>query len=81
MKVTYDKIADAMYVYFRKSKVAKTIELSDRLIVDTDKLGRVIGLEILDASKQLSANSSKGLEKKLSHGIPVEIFRTLAKAV
>ena len=81
MKVTYDKIADAMYVYFRKSKVAKTIEISDRLIVDTDNLGRVIGLEILDASKQLSANNSKGLEKKLSHGIPVKIFHTLAKTV
>jgi uncharacterized protein YuzE len=81
MKITYDKIADAMYLYFHKSKVTKTIELSDRLIVDVDKLGRIIGLEVLDASKQFSANNSKGLEKKLAHGIPVKIFRNLAKTI
>ncbi|MBI2086797.1 MAG: DUF2283 domain-containing protein [Candidatus Zambryskibacteria bacterium] len=76
MKITYDKIADAMYVYFRKSKVAKTIELSDNLIVDVDKLGRVIGLEVLDASRQLSANNSKALEKSLKHGVPVKMIAT-----
>ena len=27
MKITYDKVADAMYIYLNKAKVAKTIKL------------------------------------------------------
>ena len=53
MKVTYDKIADAMYIYFRKGKVAKTIKVKRGLLVDVDKKGGVLGIEILDVSRQI----------------------------
>jgi len=52
MKVTYDKIADAMYIYFRKGKVAKTIKVKKNLLVDVDKKG-VLGIEILEVSRQI----------------------------
>lgn len=45
MKITYDKKADAMYLYFQQGKkVAKTVELADLLIADLDKQGKVIGV-------------------------------------
>ena len=37
MKITYDKIADAAYMVLRKGKVAKTVEMSESVIIDLDK--------------------------------------------
>lgn len=62
MKIEYDKIADAMYIYLKKAKVFKSIKMQDRLIVDLDKKGNVIGIEVLDASSQMPKKSIKGLE-------------------
>ncbi len=62
MKIEYDKIADAMYIYLKKAKVFKTIKMQDRLIVDLDKKGNVIGIEVLEASSQMPKKSIKGLE-------------------
>lgn len=61
MHITYDKKADAMYLYFQKGKkIARTVELADLLIADLDKLGKVIGIEVLCASRQLG----KGVSRK-----------------
>ena len=57
MKSTYDKIADALYITFQKGKVFNTLKLSDRMMVDLDKKGNTIGIEILDAKNQLSIKS------------------------
>jgi len=53
MKVTYDPVADAMYIYFtEKKKSTRTEEVSDDFLVDyADK--EMIGIEILDASRKL----------------------------
>lgn len=53
MKIEYDKIADAIHVYLKKGKVAKTVRMQNRLNVDVDKQGKIIGIEILDDSSQL----------------------------
>lgn len=52
MKVSYDPVADAMYIYFsNKKKSTRTEEVSDDFLVDY--AGReMIGIEILDASKK-----------------------------
>ncbi|MDP3661517.1 MAG: DUF2283 domain-containing protein [bacterium] len=64
MKITYDKKADAMYLYFQKGKkIARTVELADLLIADLDKLGKVIGIEILCASRQLAKKVKERKEK------------------
>ncbi|HEV8666952.1 MAG TPA: DUF2283 domain-containing protein [Candidatus Paceibacterota bacterium] len=54
MKATYDKVADAMYFRFKTGKISRTQKLEDKLIVDLDKKGNILGLEILDASSQIS---------------------------
>lgn len=54
MKVTYDPVADAMYIYFSENKKStRTEEVSEDLLVDYAK-GEMIGIEVLDASKKLS---------------------------
>ena len=54
MKLKYDATADAIYFYVRKGKVKRTIRTTDRLLVDVDATGNIIGIEILDASSQMS---------------------------
>lgn len=53
MNTTYDTIADAVYITLKKGRVSRTIPLADRLIVDVDSKGNVLGVEILDAKKQM----------------------------
>ena len=56
MRIKLDKDADAAYVYFKeisKGEVDKTICLNDSISVDLDKDGRTLGIEIIDASKNL----------------------------
>ncbi len=61
MKFEYDKEADAAYIYLEdsiaKGEVEKTIELNDNIIVDFDKNGKLLGIEILSASKVLHQKS------------------------
>lgn len=61
MKITYDKTADALYIHLKEREVFATKEINDNLIVDFDDQNKIIGLEILDASKNLS-----DLKKKAS---------------
>jgi uncharacterized protein YuzE len=53
VQVEYDKKADAMYIWFRKAKYDVSEELAENVILDLDKNGRIIGIEVLGASKNL----------------------------
>jgi len=53
MRIKYDKMADAMYIYLRGGKAAKTIKVNSRLLVDVDKKNNLLGIEILGVSKQI----------------------------
>lgn len=59
MKITYDKTADALYIYFKTGSVFATKEINDGLIVDFDNNNKIVGLEILDASKNMSDLTKK----------------------
>ena len=62
MRVTLDKEADASYIHFKKiapGEVAKTISLNEVINVDLDSEGRTLGIEILDASKNLPLDTLK----------------------
>lgn len=54
MKIEYSKEADAIYVYFKKDFVEKSKEIEDGIVIDFDKNGQLIGIEVLDASKRFS---------------------------
>jgi len=53
VQVEFDSKADAMYIRLRKAKYEISEELAENVIMDLDKRGRIIGIEILDATKNL----------------------------
>lgn len=53
MKITYDKKVDAMYIKLRTGRYDHTKKVTDDILVDISKKGEVLGLEILDASKNV----------------------------
>jgi len=58
MKIEYDKEADAAYIYLeediKEGEAEKTIELNKNIILDFNKEGKLLGIEVLDASKILN---------------------------
>ncbi len=54
MKIEYSKEADAIYVYFKEDFVAKSKEIEDGVVIDFDKNGQIIGIEVLDVSQRFS---------------------------
>ena len=57
MKFEYDKDIDAAYIYveypIKDGEAKKTIELNDNISIDFDENDKLLGIEILDASKVL----------------------------
>ncbi len=65
-RVEYDAKSDAMYIWLRKAKYDISEELAENVIMDLDKKGRIIGIEILDVSRTLGeelTNKILGSEK------------------
>ena len=52
MKISYDPKVDAMYIRFKNGKYDHTRKITEEIMVDLAKDGKVLGLEILDAKKQ-----------------------------
>ena len=53
MKLTYDPQTDILRVLFGQAPVEQSDEDRPGLILDYDKDGNVVGLEILEASKRI----------------------------
>lgn len=64
MRFHYDKEADALYIRFDEGSYAESDELAPGVIFDYDKKRRLIGIEILDASRKLSPESRSSLLKR-----------------
>lgn len=52
MKIEYDREVDALYVRLQEKYVARTVEIEEGLNLDLDGSGKLIGLEILDATER-----------------------------
>jgi uncharacterized protein YuzE len=71
MKITYDKSVDAMYIKLNEKLVYHSSKkITDDVLIDYSKDGRVIGVEVLTASK----NAFLPLKKTV---VPIE-FGTIA---
>ncbi len=68
MKITYDAEADAMNIKFQKGKYSISKEIAEGIIIDYTKTGRVISIELLDASKRMPLKSIK----EITIGIPMK---------
>ena len=58
MKIEYDKEVDAAYIYIdspiKDGDIKKTIELNENIILDFNEENKLVGIEILEASKVLN---------------------------
>lgn len=52
MRFHYDKKEDALYLRFNEQKYAESDEIEEGIIFDYDKHGRIIGIEVLHASRR-----------------------------
>jgi uncharacterized protein YuzE len=52
MRIEYDKEVDALYVRLQEKYVDRTVEIEEGLNIDLDENGRLIGLEVLDATER-----------------------------
>ena len=64
MEINYDKEADAMYIELRKGDFAKNKRIDDFTIIDLDKQGNILGIELLDVSKRIPRESLSQLHVK-----------------
>lgn len=59
MKMNYDPATDAVYIGLADGKYSKTRKITDAIMVDEDKKGRILGIEILDATININAFKPK----------------------
>ena len=71
MKLHYDKEADAVYIYLNKGKIFNTKKIGEGLIVDFNKRGGVVGIELLFVSLQFT----KAQINKLTPIKPLKVFQ------
>jgi uncharacterized protein YuzE len=53
MKVYYDNEVDALYIKLGKKSPEGVIEISEGVNLDTTAEGKIVGIEILNASKKM----------------------------
>ena len=57
MRTSYDREADALYVRFTEAPVIESEEVRPGIVLDYDAHGRIIAVEILDASEHLASGA------------------------
>lgn len=62
MKINYDPKVDAVYIELAKGKYDVSREVSDYVVVDEDKNGKVLGIEILDATQSIPSFDPKAIK-------------------
>jgi uncharacterized protein YuzE len=57
MKITYDAEADAIYIELRQAQPVDSTDLEPGITLDLDAGGRIIGIELLDATERLGPDA------------------------
>jgi uncharacterized protein YuzE len=66
--ITYDAEADAVYIAVGRGEVDRTEEAGP-FVYDVDAEGRIVGIEIVSASKVLAPGDWKEAERLRAHGL------------
>jgi uncharacterized protein YuzE len=53
MKVKYDSKIDALYIDLAEGRYDKSKKITEGILVDLTKNGKVLGIEILDATRNI----------------------------
>ena len=57
MKINYDKEVDAVYIQLSKSKPDGVIEVAEGINIDVTSDGKIVGIELLDATQKVSLDT------------------------
>ena len=52
MRVSYDRVADALYIRLRDDEIVDSDEVAPGIIVDFNGRGEVVGIEVLGFSRR-----------------------------
>ena len=74
MKITYDKEVDAVYIQLSVGQPEGVIEVADGINIDVSSDGKIVGIELLNATEKVS------LESLLSYEISAETLREWAQS-
>ncbi len=74
IKISYDKQTDILSIDLAKGRYEVSKKITDRIIVDVTKQGKVLGIEILDASETIQSFNPTRLmsgsrENNVSHAV------------
>jgi uncharacterized protein YuzE len=74
MKVTYDREVDVVYLSLSHLKPQGVIEVAEGINIDVTEDGKVVGIELLDASEKVQ------LDTLLTYEIAAESIREWIKS-
>lgn len=63
MKLQYDRKVDALYIRLNDKRYLESDEIAEGVIFDYDSKGKIIGIEILDASEKFPKGFSHDFVK------------------
>jgi uncharacterized protein YuzE len=69
MKVSYDNEADAVYIKLGNKKPDGVIEISEGVNLDTTSEDKIVGIEILNASKKMNLKTILSYELELDKNL------------
>jgi len=67
MRVHYDHEVDALYIKLGNQKPEGVIEISEGVNLDTTSENKIVGIEILNASKKMNIKTILSYELKLDN--------------
>jgi len=70
MRIRYDEKMDALYIRLKESDYEESDEIKDGVILDYDKNGNIIGIEILDASSYMQPAELSSINFEVERAIP-----------
>jgi len=69
MRISYDEKTDSLYVRLKESPYYESDELKQGVLLDYDRKGNLVGIEILDASGHLSHDELASLTYNVEKAI------------
>ncbi|MDP3297453.1 MAG: DUF2283 domain-containing protein [Thermodesulfovibrionia bacterium] len=67
MKVHYDNEVDALYIKLGNQKPEGVVEISEGVNLDTTSENKIVGIEILNASKKMNIKTILSYELELDN--------------
>ncbi len=69
MRINYDRADDAVYIRFSEAEYYQSDEVKEGVILDFDKKGKIIALEVLDVSTRLPKASMDSIHFEVHNPI------------